>query len=100
MAAYGIPQEDIGKAIGCSHVTLRRYYRADLDVAVITANAKVSEILYANATNPDHKYQASRFFWLKCRAGWREVQRVEHVGVEDAAPVDVRVVYPDQDIPE
>ena len=33
-------------------------------------------------------------FWLKCRARWRETERVEHVGM-DGGPVEIRVTYED-----
>ncbi len=72
MASYGVPQVDIGRVIGCSHVTLRRAFSQELAVAEITANAKVAETLYSCATNPDPRHNAARFFWLKTRAGWRE----------------------------
>ena len=69
MAAYGVPQDDIAKVVGISDVTLRQHYRHELDTAAAKANTKAVEILYKNVLNPDPRYQASRFFWLKCRAG-------------------------------
>jgi hypothetical protein len=93
MASYGIPQEDIGRVIGISHVTLRKYYEAELDTAGIQANAKVAETCYALATSGH--CPAATFFWLKTRAGWREVERVEHVG-EDGGAVKVIVEYEDR----
>lgn len=97
MASYGIPQEDIGRVIDISHVTLRKYYQQELDTAVIRANAKVAETCYAMAVSGQHP--AATFFWLKTRAGWRETERLEHVG-EGGGPVVLKVVYEDKSVPE
>ena len=97
MASYGIPQEDIGKVIDISHVTLRKYYAPELETASIQANAKVAETCYSMATSGQHP--AATFFWLKTRAGWREVERLEHVG-EGGGPVKLEVVYADKAVPE
>lgn len=74
MASYGIPQPDIGKVIGIGHVTLRKYYEAELDTSAVQANAKVAETCFAMATSG--KVPAATFFWLKTRAGWRETQNI------------------------
>jgi len=76
MASYGVPQEDIGRVIGISHVTLRKYYEVELSNAAIQANAKVAETCYAMATSG--QVPAATFFWLKTRAGWRETDRLDH----------------------
>ena len=97
MASYGVPQEDIGRVIGISHVTLRKYYQAELDTAVIRANAKVAETCYQMAVSGH--FPAATFFWLKTRAGWRETDRLEHVG-EGGGPVVLKVEYEDKSVPE
>jgi hypothetical protein len=96
MASYGIPQEDIGRVIGISHVTLRKYFASELETAAIQANAKVAETCYAMAISGQHP--AATFFWLKTRAGWRETDRLEHVG-EGGGPVKLEVVYADTKLP-
>ena len=78
LAAYGVPQEQIGARIGISHVTLRKYYQSELDLSAMEANAKVAETLYACAVNPDPRHNGARFFWLKTRAGWRETDQHDH----------------------
>ena len=99
MASYGIPQEDIGREIGCSHVTLRKYYCDELELSHVRANAKVAEVLFACAIDPDPRHNNARFFWLKTRAGWRETERLELAG-DRGAPVELRVEYADKSIPE
>lgn len=51
MASYGIPQEDIGRVIGISHVTLRKYFGSELETAAIQANAKVAETCFAMSSS-------------------------------------------------
>ena len=65
-------------SIGISDPTLRRAFRDELDKAGIEANAKVAEVCFKMATSG--KVPAATFFWLKTRAGWREVLRQEHSG--------------------
>jgi len=97
MASYGVPQEDIGRVVGCSHVTLRKYYADELATAAIMANAKVAETAYSMAVSGQNP--AATFFWLKTRAGWRETDRHELVG-RDGGPVELKVVYADKSVPE
>ncbi|MBS0640900.1 MAG: hypothetical protein JSS43_13565 [Proteobacteria bacterium] len=90
MAGYGVPQEDIALVIKCSDRTLRKRFRHELDVATIEANARVAQCLYQQATTPGNI--AATIFWMKARAGWREVQRVETSG-PDGAPIATEVVF-------
>ena len=86
LAAYGVPQEQIGARIGISHVTLRKYYQSELDLSAMEANAKVAETCYQMATGGQHP--AATFFWLKTRAGWRETDRLEHSG-PNGGPIEI-----------
>jgi hypothetical protein len=81
MAAYGIPEEDIARTIGEHGIdpkTLRKYFRHQLDVAATKANSAVAQTAYQMATSG--KYPASTMFWLKCRAGWKETNVMQHSG--------------------
>ena len=74
MAAYGVPQDDIAKVIGCSSPTLRKHFWQELDTAAIEANAKVAQSLFGKAVEGTGKEAVTAcIFWLKCRAGWRDV---------------------------
>jgi hypothetical protein len=86
MAAYGITQNEICVAIGIAPHTLRKYFADELATAHIKANARVSETAYNMAISG--KCPAATFFWLKCRAGWRETTHLEHTGA-DGAPLAV-----------
>ncbi|WP_431285594.1 hypothetical protein ACQW02_12660 [Humitalea sp. 24SJ18S-53] len=85
MAGFGVPHDDIALVVRCSPPTLRKWFRQDLDVATIEANARVAQTLFQQATTPGNI--AATIFWLKARAGWREKQVVEVTGSKDAAPV-------------
>jgi hypothetical protein len=78
MSAYGVPQIEICKVVGISDRTLRKAFREELDRAAVEANAKVAEVCFRMATSGT--VPAATFFWLKTRAGWREVNRQEHTG--------------------
>jgi hypothetical protein len=81
MVAYGIKQIEIAAVIGISVPTLEKNFRAEIDTGAAQANAKVASSMYKMATtgHPVHvRFQAAAF-WLKCRAGWIESQRLEIV---------------------
>lgn len=84
LAAFGIPQEDIctlvvhphdGKAI--SQPTLRKHFAKELKSGGLKANVKVAQNLYRIACGADKGAVAAAIFWLKTRAGWKEVNKVE-----------------------
>ena len=83
MSAYGVPRTDICKVIRVGDRTLRKAFREELDKASIEANAKGAETCFRMATSGT--VPAATFFWLKARAGWREVNRQEHTGGDGGA---------------
>jgi hypothetical protein len=90
MAGYGVPQADIGKVIGCHAETLRKHFREELDKAEIEANSQVAQTAYQMATSG--RVPAATFFWLKCRAGWKETfvhEHGGHIGITDAPTEDL-----------
>src|SRR5919107_4365711 len=72
LAAYGVPQDEIGKVIGISKPTLERHYREELDRGEVEANAKVAESLFRKATGDGAQAVTAAIFWLKTRARWKE----------------------------
>src|SRR3954465_15041561 len=98
LAAFGVTREDIAGRLEISADTLVKHYRRELDLGRVEANARVAERLYRVATqeNPDKTSVIAMIFWLKCRAGWREVQRHEHVGPDGQSPA---VVYVTSGVP-
>ena len=78
MSSYGIPQEDISKVVGIDLKTLRKHYREELDTAETKANTKVAGMLFKNCMEGK---EASIFFWLKTRAGFRETIQTENKNI-------------------
>lgn len=107
LAAYGIEQNDIARMVGVSDRTLRKYYREELDLGLVQANAKVAEGLYAATRlilRPMHDANGqpvvdakgepvmaidknglvATMFWLKTRAKWHETHK--HIGGDKDEP--------------
>jgi hypothetical protein len=91
MTGYGIKAEDIARSLGICHVTLRKYYRDELDLGTIKANAKVAESLFKKATSDGSQSVTAAIWWSKTRMGWKETVVNEHGGT-DGGPVTVQVV--------
>ncbi len=75
MVGFGVPQDDIALVVRCTSRTLRKWFRHELDVATVEANARVAQCLFQQATTPGNV--AASIFSLNARAGWREKQAVE-----------------------
>ena len=96
MAAAGILHERIAASIGIAENTLRLHFRKELtegltEVTTMAVGKLVGLIQAGNL--------GAVCFWLKSKAGWRDTDRVEHVG-STGGPVELKVVYSDTDIPE
>ena len=84
MAATGFTHEIIATCLGANGVdekTLRKHFRRELDTAADKANAAVANKAYQMAIAGDPP--AATFFWLKCRARWRETSTHEHQMLDD-----------------
>jgi len=95
LSGYGITREDIAKIVinpntgrPVTATTLRKHFRHELKTGHVTANAKVAESLYKQATSG--KNVTASIFWLKTRARWKETQRHEHTGA-NGEPIAVDV---------
>lgn len=94
LVGYGVKHEDIcllvtnpnnGKPI--DDKTLRKHFRSEIDVGQVTANSLVAESLFRKAIGTGPSAITAAIFWLKCRAGWKETQVVEHTG-KDGGPIE------------
>jgi hypothetical protein len=72
MASLGVPQTALARSIEVDGKTLRRWYRAQLDVGAIRANAAVAKALFHQATSDRPQAVTAAIFWLKTRAGWND----------------------------
>lgn len=75
LAGLGTPHTDIALVVDIDPKTLRLHYRRELDISMAEANAQVAKSLYNMAVND--KNTAAAIFWLKARAGWREVAQLD-----------------------
>ena len=73
LAGFGVQNPEIAKAIGISHPTLMKYYAEEIIAGPAETNAKVAEALYLKALSGERNSVQAAIFWLKCRAGWREL---------------------------
>jgi hypothetical protein len=80
LSAYGTPQADIARALDIHRETLTKYYRDELDLGVIEANAKVAETLFNQAVRDGNTTAA--IWWTKSRMGWKEKTEVAHTDAE------------------
>jgi hypothetical protein len=86
MAAIGTRYEVIGQSLQIGVSTLTKYYPVELRDGLELANAKVAASLYNSALKGN---LGAQIFWLKTRAGWRDVNRHEHTGA-DGAPIQLQ----------
>ena len=108
MAGYGIKHADIALVLDIDPKTLRKHYRHELDTGHITANSRVGESLFLQATGAPAQYDAAGnmiraeqprvpscgIWWTKARMGWKETVTNEQVG-EGGGPVKVQWVVVD-----
>jgi hypothetical protein len=74
MAAAGLLHDRIAARLKISKHTLEKHFRAELDqgldaVTTLAVGQLVQKIRSADL--------GAICFWLKCRAGWRETERIE-----------------------
>jgi len=69
LTSFGNTQEEIAAYLKICVDTLVKYYRYELDTAVVRANAQVARKLYNKAVNQDDL--SAQIFWLKTRGRWR-----------------------------
>lgn len=93
LAGYGVPHRQICLTLGCDEKTLRRHLAAELAVGEAKATGLVAQTLFNKALKGD---TIAMIFWLKCRAGWKDVPPVE-VGGAGGGPV--KIVYSWADAP-
>jgi len=87
----GTTQTHIAQILGIDMKTLRKWYRADLDLSKAKANATIGGALFNKAKNGD---TTAMIFWMKTQAGWREKDRGEDV---DTSPPTIIINMPKLD---
>lgn len=69
-AYLGRTDEEIAKVLGVSCDTLTRHFPEELKAGRDAANANMARALYENGISGN---VAAQIFWMKTRAGWKEV---------------------------
>ena len=90
-----MPESDVARVIGIDPKTLRKHYRAELDVGAIKANSRIAESLYRKALGDGAQSVTAAIFWLKTRAHWKETNVHE---VSHKAPMKIELVAGKRDL--
>lgn len=88
----GTTQTQIAQILGIDMKTLRKWYRADLDLSKAKANGTIGGALFNKAKGGD---TAAMIFWMKTQAGWREKER--HGEDLDTSPPTIIINMPKTD---
>jgi len=85
MAGIGLTHDQISKVMHISDETLRKYYKDELETGDAKTTAMVAQNLFNIATGTGQGAVTAAIFWMKTRAGWREVTRSEVSGPDGGA---------------
>jgi hypothetical protein len=81
MTAFGVRQDAICAYIGITKPTLHKYYRKEIDTGAVDAILQVARAFFSKAVGcPEEGIPGdttAQIFFLKTRAGWREIDRGE-----------------------
>lgn len=106
LVGYGLRHEQICEVVinprtqlPITEKTLRHHFKKEIREGGITANSLVAQSLFAKATGNGPSAVTAAIFWLKCRAGWKEVQVHEHTGA-DGGPIETKTEAVQFYIPE
>jgi hypothetical protein len=73
LSSFGVSRQDIAKVLHIGVDTLCDIYMEELHIAAVDKNAAIAHRLYDKAMGGD---TTAMIFWLKCRARWREVDKL------------------------
>lgn len=93
LSSFGNTQVEIGLYLGINVDTLTKYYRFELDTAVIKANAMVARSLFNKAVNQDDL--SAQIFWLKTRGKWRNADAEAATHQTDAVKAEIESLRAD-----
>jgi len=81
-AGLGLPHEQIAALIGIEDKTLRKHYRAELDLGKAKASAQIAKTLFNKAQSGD---TTALIWWTKAQMRWAETQKQEVSGPDGGA---------------
>ena len=88
MTSRGATQPMVAGVLGIEEKCLRRHYRDELDGGAVQADMAVAGNLFRIATSEGPGAVTAAIFWLKTRAGWREIDRAVEVAADQ--PITIR----------
>lgn len=94
-SGLGLPHESIAVLVGIDDKTLRKYYRAELDMGKAKANGQIAKTLFSKAVAGD---TTSLIWWTKSQMRWSETVRNEVTGADgkELAGIQVTFVKPNE----
>ena len=87
MTAKGATQPMVARVLGIEEKCLRRHYRDELDGGAVQADMAVAGNLFRIATSEGPGAVTAAIFWLKTRAGWREIDRTVEVAADQPTTI-------------
>ena len=93
-AALGVTHEELSRIMEIDKHTLYKFYRHELDIAIIELNTAVAGKLASAATSKSHTGPTitAAMFWARTRMGWKETVVQQHQGPNDG-PMEVEYTF-------
>lgn len=98
LSSFGITQVQAAAYIGISTCTLTKYYRDELDRALVDKTVAVANALFRNAVERNNV--TAQIFFLKTRAGWREVDRDDKPDIGEIGKIQIEVINGKGEVPK
>jgi len=73
LSGLGMIVDDIGRLVGITENTLRKYYEHEMAKGRAEANVRVARSMFEAATRQGNPNVVAGMFWLKNRAGWKDL---------------------------
>ena len=89
-SGLGLPHESIAVLVGIDDKTLRKYYRAELDMGKAKANGQIAKTLFSKAVAGD---TTSLIWWTKSQMRWSETVRQELTGADGEPLQGIQVTF-------
>ena len=87
MTAKGATQPMVAGVLGIEEKCLRRHYQDELDGCAVQADMALAGNLFRIATSEGLGAVTAAIFWLKTRAGWREIDRTVEVTADQPTTI-------------
>jgi hypothetical protein len=89
-SGLGLPHEQIAILVGIDDKTLRKHYRAELDMGKAKANGQIAKTLFSKAVAGD---TTSLIWWTKAQMRWSETVKNELTGADGEPLQGIRVSF-------